>query len=159
MSKTIVNIIDQSNPLPAYLFTKEYYEDGDELLFISTEEESGCIKLIANQLEVDETHVKSIIVKRYQDNFLYERICRTIKGNLIPNNWIYFFAEPEFLGKCFYMDDWTMFVKKEAYFVSMFSYWMGGFAFGNTAGMALARFNCNNDSNDSNDDSGWPFAG
>ena len=80
----------------------------------------------------------------------------TIKGNLIPNNWIYFFAEPEFLGKCFYMDDWTMFVKKEAYFVSMFSYWMGGFAFGNTAGMALARFNCaedpdyGDDSNDSN---------
>jgi hypothetical protein len=28
MSKTIVNIIDKSNPLPAYLFTKEYYEDG-----------------------------------------------------------------------------------------------------------------------------------
>ena len=71
----------------------------------------------------------------------------TIKGNLIPNNWIYFFAEPEFLGKCFYMDDWTMFVKKEAYFVSMFSYWMGGFAFGNTAGMALARFNVDEDSN------------
>ena len=89
MSKTIVNIIDQSNPLPAYLFTKEYYEDGDELLFISTEEESGCIKLITNQLEVDETHVKSIIVKRYQDNFLYERICRTIKGNLIPNKKYY----------------------------------------------------------------------
>lgn len=78
----------------------------------------------------------------------------TIKGNLIPNNWVYFFAEPEFLGKCFYMDDWTMFVKKEAYFVSMFSYWMGGFAFGNTAGMALARFNCAKDPNygdDSND--------
>ena len=31
MSKTIVNIIDKSNPLPAYLFTKEYYTDGDEL--------------------------------------------------------------------------------------------------------------------------------
>ena len=42
MSKTIVNIIDKSNPLPAYLFTKEYYEDGDELLFISTEEEIMC---------------------------------------------------------------------------------------------------------------------
>lgn len=69
----------------------------------------------------------------------------TIKGNLVPNNWIYFFAEPEFLGKCFYMDDWTMYVKKEAYFISMFSYWMGGFAFGNTAGMALARFNVNQD--------------
>ena len=34
-----------------------------------------------------------------------------------------------------------MFVKKEAFFISMFSYWMGGFAFGNTAAMALARFN------------------
>lgn len=89
MSKTIVNIIDQTNPLPAYLFTKEYYEDGDELLFISTEEESSCIKLLANQLEVDDAHVKSIIVKRYQDNFLYERICRTIKGNLIPNKKYY----------------------------------------------------------------------
>jgi len=64
----------------------------------------------------------------------------TIKSNLIPNNYVYFFAEPKFLGKCFYMDDWTMFVKKEAFFISMFSYWMGGFAFGNTAGMALARF-------------------
>ena len=42
MSKTIVNIIDKSNPLPAYLFTKEYFEDGDELLFISAAEEANC---------------------------------------------------------------------------------------------------------------------
>lgn len=64
----------------------------------------------------------------------------TIKNHLVPTNWVYFFAEPDFLGKCFYMDDWTMFVKKEAFFIEMFSYWMGGFAFGNTAAMALARF-------------------
>ncbi|MBR1513150.1 MAG: DUF1887 family protein [Bacteroidales bacterium] len=89
MSKTIVNIIDQSNPLPAYLFTKEYYEEGDELLFISTEEEAHCIQLLTHQLSVDEKLVKSIIVKRYQDNLLYERICRTIKGNLIPNKQYY----------------------------------------------------------------------
>ena len=68
----------------------------------------------------------------------------TIKNHLVPTGWVYFFAEPDFLGKCFYMDDWTMFVKKEAYFISMFSYWMGGFAFGNTAGMDLARFNVEN---------------
>ena len=89
MSKTIVNIIDQSNPLPAYLFTKEYYEDGDELLFISAQEEADCIKLLTKVVEVDESQVKSIIVKRYQDNFLYERICRTIKGELIPNKKYY----------------------------------------------------------------------
>ena len=82
MPKIIVNIIDKSNPLPAYLFTKEYYEDGDELLFISTAEEVECIDLLKNQLKVDDDQVKRIIINRYQDNLLYERICRTIKSNL-----------------------------------------------------------------------------
>ena len=82
MSKTIVNIIDKSNPLPAYLFTKEYYEEGDELLFISNEEEADCIQHLAQQLEVGETLVKRIIVKRHEDKMLYEYICRTIKSNL-----------------------------------------------------------------------------
>ena len=68
MSKTIVNIIDKSNPLPAYLFTKEYYEDGDELLFISAEEEVNCIPLLIKSLDIDETLVKTIVVKRYQDS-------------------------------------------------------------------------------------------
>ena len=82
MSKTIVNIIDKSNPLPAYLFTKEYYKEGDELLFISNEEEADCIQHLALQLEVDETLVKRIIVKRHEDKMLYEYICRTIKSKL-----------------------------------------------------------------------------
>lgn len=82
MSKTIVNIIDKSNPLPAYLFTKEYYEENDELLFISIAEEADCIDLIAKQLEVEEALVKRIIINRYQNNLLYERICRTIKNKL-----------------------------------------------------------------------------
>ena len=82
MSKTIVNIIDKINPMPAYLFTKEYYQDSDELLFISTAEEADCIDLLIQQLQVDEKFVKRIIINRYQDNLLYERICRTIKSNL-----------------------------------------------------------------------------
>lgn len=82
MSKTIVNIIDKSNPLPAYLFTKEYYESGDVLLFISTEEEADCIQRLAQLLEVEEAFVKSIIVKRFQDKMLYEHICRAIKDKL-----------------------------------------------------------------------------
>ena len=84
MSKTIVNIIDKSNPLPAYLFTKEYYEPNDNLIFISTADEAYCIDNLAKQLEVDETLVKRIIINRYQDNLLYERICRTIKNKLNP---------------------------------------------------------------------------
>ena len=89
MSKTIVNIIDKSNPLPAYLFTKEYYEENDELLFISIAEEADCINLLTKQLEVDETLVKRIIINRYQDNLLYERICRTIKSKL-NNDTLYY---------------------------------------------------------------------
>lgn len=64
----------------------------------------------------------------------------TIKSDLVPDNYVYFFAEPNFLGKCFYLQDWTMYMKKEAFLIDMFSYWLGGMAFGNVAGMALARF-------------------
>ena len=82
MPKTIVNIIDKSNPLPAYLFTKEYYEENDELLFISTQEEVDCIQRLTKSLEIEEKVVKSIIVKRHEDKMLYEYICRTIKSKL-----------------------------------------------------------------------------
>lgn len=74
--------------------------------------------------------------------FMGIKLLFTVKNNVVPTDWVYFFTEPKFLGKAFYMDDWTMFVKKEAFFIYMFAYWMGGFAFGNTAGLALARFNC-----------------
>ena len=82
MSKTIVNIIDKSNPLPAYLFTKEYFEDGDHVLFISTVEEADCIDHLAKQLEINPEQVEKIIVKRHENNMLYEYICRTIKDQL-----------------------------------------------------------------------------
>ena len=75
------------------------------------------------------------------DTFFGVKSIFTIKADLVPDNYVYFFAAPEFLGKCFYLTDWTMYMKKEAYFIEMFSYWLGGFAFGNVAAMAVARFN------------------
>lgn len=75
------------------------------------------------------------------DSFLGVKMIFTIKADLVPDNHIYFFAAPEFLGKCFYLTDWTMYMKKEAYFIEMFSYWLGGFAIGNIAACALAKFN------------------
>lgn len=77
------------------------------------------------------------------DTFFGVKSIFTIKSDLVPDNYVYFFAAPEFLGKAFYLTDWTMYMKKEAYFIEMFSYWLGGFAFGNVAGVALARFNQN----------------
>ena len=64
----------------------------------------------------------------------------TIKKSLVPEGWVYFFAEPTFLGHNYMLTDWTMYLNKEAYFIKWFSYWLGGFSFGNIAGMALARF-------------------
>ncbi len=65
----------------------------------------------------------------------------TTKDDIVPDDTVYFFAEPRFLGKSFYLYDWTTYMKREATFIEFFSYWMGGFAFGNVAGMAVARFN------------------
>lgn len=65
----------------------------------------------------------------------------TIKASLVPNDTIYFFAAPEFLGKCYYLEDWTMYMKKEAFNIEMFSYWLGGMAIGNVAGVCKAKFN------------------
>ena len=62
----------------------------------------------------------------------------TIKNNLVPEGFVYFFAEPSFLGHNYTLTDWTMYLNKEAFFITWFSYWLGGFSFGNIAGMALA---------------------
>jgi len=64
----------------------------------------------------------------------------TIKDELVEDNKVWFFPEEQFIGKAYYMHDWTMFMKKEAYFIEMFSYWLGGMAIGNVAGVCLADF-------------------
>lgn len=64
----------------------------------------------------------------------------TTKRSLVPDNRVWFFPKPEFLGKAYYLQDWTMFVKKEAYFIEQFAYWLGGFGIGNVAGVCMADF-------------------
>lgn len=74
------------------------------------------------------------------DKFLGVKCVFTIKDDLVPDGWVYFFAAPKFLGRAYYLTDWTMYMKKEAYFIEMFSYWLGGVGIGNVAGVALAKF-------------------
>jgi len=76
----------------------------------------------------------------YQDSPYGVKIAFTIKDDLVPENVVYFFAAPEFLGKAYYLTDWTMFMKKEAFFIEWFSYWLGGFAIGNVAGVCKVDF-------------------
>jgi len=86
------------------------------------------------------------VEKAWKDGVTTERILGmkfiyTIKASLVPNDTVYFFAAPDFLGKCFYLEDWTMYMKKEAFNIEMFSYWLGGMAIGNVAGVCKATFN------------------
>jgi len=64
----------------------------------------------------------------------------TIKDDLVEDNRVWFLPAEEFLGKAYYMHDWTMFMEKKAYFIEMFSYWLGGMAIGNVAGVCMADF-------------------
>ena len=101
-------------------------------------------------LKLDRNQIGGDLAEQYfRDGLTTDKVmgCKTlftIKDDLVPDGYCYFFAEPRFLGKCFYLTDWTMYMKKEAFFIEMFASWLGGMAFGNTAGMALARFGYGN---------------
>lgn len=78
--KTIVNIISREHPLAAYLFVKEYYEAGDKLLFISAHENFDCITPLVKCLKINQEQVQRIVLRRDEDKYTYERICRVINN-------------------------------------------------------------------------------
>ena len=82
--KTLVNIISREHPLAAYLFIKEYYEVGDKLLFISANDSFDCITPLVKALKTDPEFVQRIVLRRDEDKYTYERICRTINGKVDP---------------------------------------------------------------------------
>ena len=87
--KTIVNIISREHPLAAYLFIKEFYEEGDKLLFVSANEDFDCITPLINALKVDKGVVQRIVLRRDSDKYTYERICRVI-NSLIDHHAVYY---------------------------------------------------------------------
>jgi hypothetical protein len=64
----------------------------------------------------------------------------TIKRDLVPDDSIYMFADPRFIGKSFLLEDTTMHVKREAYMIEFFSYETIGGSIGHTGGLARADF-------------------
>ncbi|MBO6027080.1 MAG: DUF1887 family protein [Bacteroidales bacterium] len=80
--KTLVNIISREHPLAAYLFIKDYYEEGDKLLFVSANENFDCITPLVNTLKIDKELVQRIVLRRDSDKYTYERICRIINSNI-----------------------------------------------------------------------------
>lgn len=82
MAKTIVNIITEDNPIPAYLFIKEMYKEGDQLMYISAKDTEDDLDALSYMFAIPATHIKEIVLKNDMDEFTYEKICRTVLGYL-----------------------------------------------------------------------------
>ena len=84
MSKTIVNIVTEDNPVPAYLFIKEMYESGDRLLFISAKDTEEDLDALAEQFDVPSNLIDEVVLKHDMDEITYEKICRAVRARLVP---------------------------------------------------------------------------
>ena len=80
--KTLVNIFDSQEPLAAFLFLKQYYEEGDRLLFISTKEDRNAVAPYAALFQIPEGQIEYVWFRRSQDSYIYERICRHLRSRL-----------------------------------------------------------------------------
>lgn len=64
----------------------------------------------------------------------------TIKTELVPLNVVYIFAEPQYLGKFYTLQDATVHMEKKKYFIKFMAYETIGSAIGNIAAVAKVTF-------------------
>lgn len=75
-----------------------------------------------------------------ETEFMNARWIISIKRDLVPDEHIYMFADPKFIGKSFLLEDTTMYIKREAYLLEFFAYETIGGALGNYNGLAHAVY-------------------
>jgi len=68
------------------------------------------------------------------------KLFATIKDTLVPDDSMYLFADPKFIGKHFVLEDVTMYMENKAFMLSFFAYQTTGAAIGHTGGLARADF-------------------
>jgi Holliday junction resolvase len=83
MPKTLVNIITDDNPIPAYLFIKEMYEAGDRIMYISAKATEDDLEWLAVIDGVPSENMTVILLKNDIDEFRYEKICRVVRNHLV----------------------------------------------------------------------------
>jgi hypothetical protein len=92
--------------------------------------------------EIGENTAEDIILNGMTERrFLGMDWVVSIKHELIPDGFVYYFASPDYLGKHYVVEDLTMWVKHEAYMLSAFQWTAAGAGIGNISGIALADFN------------------
>ena len=70
-----------------------------------------------------------------EDTFLGLPVVTTIKDNLVKENELFFFTQPEFFIKFFFLQDATLFMKTEADLIHFHTYEAPGLGIGNTRGV------------------------
>jgi len=73
-------------------------------------------------------------------NFLGCRWIITIKRDLVPDDSIFMFADPKFIGKSYLLEDTTMYIRREAYMLEFFAYQTCGGSLGHAGGLARVDF-------------------
>lgn len=72
--------------------------------------------------------------------FMGNQLIITIKRGIVPDNTIFMFADPKFIGKHFMLEDTVMYIKKEHFMIEFFAYQTSGASIGHTGGLARADF-------------------
>ncbi|MCF0185164.1 MAG: DUF1887 family protein [Bacteroidaceae bacterium] len=83
MSKTIVSIIS-AQPVPNYLFIKECYEQGDDLLFITSTKMESNIDPIVHTLGLRNTKIHRAMLPAGAEE-QWSDMCEAIKGLIQPD--------------------------------------------------------------------------
>lgn len=83
MPKTIVCIIEEEM-IMNYLFVKELYEDGDKVLFVTQFKYAPLVERYRSLFSgyIAPGNISSITLRRDGDEDLWDKICRTIRGEL-----------------------------------------------------------------------------
>ncbi len=75
-----------------------------------------------------------------EQEFMNARWIVSIKRDLIPDDSIFMFSDPKFIGKSFLLEDTTMYIKREAFLLEFFAYQTAGGTIGHTGGLSRADF-------------------
>lgn len=91
--------------------------------------------------EVGGDHSQDMLMKGWAGGeFMGVEWIVTIKRYLVPDDTIYMFADPRFIGKSMALEDVTMYVNREAFMIEFFNYEEIGGAIAATNGIARADF-------------------
>lgn len=84
---------------------------------------------------------QDVVRKGWADGeFLDRRWLVTIKRDLVPDDSVFQFADAQFIGKYFELEECTMYIKRDAYMLEFFAYMTSGCTIGHTGGLARIDF-------------------